>query len=85
MTIPLGAMGEDAAEGDQFADAFLGSSKYRLMISKRLVSRISAARLYTGDESIELPVIDLPDVWLLEFPVAVWFSSDGIPSVEVIF
>jgi hypothetical protein len=84
MTIPLGEGGDDGG-GDQFVDAFLGSAKYRLLISKRLVSRISAARLYAGPDSVPVTVIDLPDVWLLEFPVSEWFGAAESPSVEILF
>jgi hypothetical protein len=86
MTIPLGDAGnEGGGGGDEFANAFLGSSKYRLLVSKRFVSRISVARLYTGDDSIELPVTDLPDVWMIEFPTSEWINAEEPPSLEVIF
>lgn len=87
MVIPLGPSGEsgDAGDGDQFADAFLGSSKYRLMVSKRLVSRVSQAWIHTGADSVSLTVIDLPDIWLIEFPVSLWFTAESDASVEVVF
>ena len=82
--IPL-AEGNGSAESDEFADAFLGSAKYRLMISKRLVSRVSEARVLSGPVSIPISVTELPDVWLLEFPMNLWYSSDYSATVEILF
>lgn len=83
LSIPLNEGEGDGS--DQFADAFLGSTKYRLMISKRLVSRVSSARIVTGDESIPVTITELPDLWLVEFPVNQWFSAAGAPTLEVRF
>ena len=84
ISIPLGE-GTGSGESDEFADAFLGSAKYRLMISKRLVSRISEARVLIGPESVSIRVTDLPDVWLLEFPLSLWLSSTYAPTVEILY
>ena len=84
MIIPLGE-GNGAGDSDEFADAFLGSSKYRLMISKRLVSRVSQARVLAGPDSFPVSVTDLPDVWLLEFPMSLWFGSEYSPILEILF
>lgn len=83
ISIPLGEGNE--GESDEFADAFLGSAKYRIMISKMLVSRISRARIVAGDEARPIVVTELPDIWLLEFPVSYWFNSAELPVVEVLF
>ncbi|MCK4514918.1 MAG: hypothetical protein KAU31_06650 [Spirochaetaceae bacterium] len=77
--------GNGSGESDEFADAFLGSTKYRLMISKRLVSRISEARVLAGPESVSVSVTDLPDVWLLEFPLSLWYGSDYRATLEILF
>ena len=71
--------------GDQFAAAFFGSSKYRLAVSKRLISRVSAARIHSGNEVVDLEVFDLPDIWMVEFPVSFWLMAGEPPTVEVIF
>ena len=84
MTIPL-SEGGGSEESDEFAGALLGSAKYRLMISKMLVSRISDARIIAGEESHPVTITDLPDIWLLEFPIGAWYSSDGTSRVEVVF
>jgi len=84
IVIPL-PEGNGSAETDEFANAFLGSAKYRLMISKRLVSRISDARIISGPDSTSISVTDLPDVWLLEFPIGLWYASDYSPRVEILF
>ncbi len=84
ISIPLGE-GNGSEESDEFADAFLGSAKYRLMISKRLVSRISEARVLAGPKSVSISVTDLPDVWLLEFPMSLWYSSEYLPTLEILF
>jgi hypothetical protein len=84
MSIPLGE-GQGGEGSDEFAAAFLGSSKYRLLISKRFVSRVSEARLVAADESYPVTVIDLPDVWLLEFPIGLWVGSTEASVLEVLF
>lgn len=84
LSIPL-SEGNGSSETDEFASAFLGSAKYRLFISKRLVSRVSAARILAGPESTAVTITDLPDVWLLEFPLSLWYTSDYSPVLEVLF
>ena len=66
-------------------DAFLGGTKYRLMISKRLVSRISEARVLTGPDSIPIGITDLPDVWLIEFPISLWYGAEHSSTLEILF
>ena len=88
MTIPLaeagdGSGGGQSGEGDEFAAAFLGGAKYRVFISKRLVSRVSSARLANGSMSTDVTVIDLPDVWMIQFPISLWLMSDATPSLEI--
>jgi hypothetical protein len=84
IVIPLGE-GNGSADSDEFADAILGSAKYRLLISKRLVSRVSEARILAGPVSTPVSVTELPDVWLLEFPMNLWYASDYAPTVEILF
>jgi hypothetical protein len=88
MTIPLASDGESgdtgsAEESDEFAAAFLGGAKYRVFVSRRLVSRISSARLVSGDESTEVTVIELPDVWMVQFPVSLWLMAEQTPTLEI--
>lgn len=88
MTIPLaegggGGGGGGSQEGDEFAAAFLGGAKYRVFVSKRLVSRISSARLAGGQTSTEVTVMDLPDVWMVQFPVSLWLMSEETPTLEI--
>ena len=87
MSIPLAEGGDgsgaEGGQGDEFAAAFLGGSKYRVFVSRRLVSRISSAHLVTDEESMEVSVIELPDVWMIQFPVALWLSSPGTPTLEI--
>lgn len=87
MVIPLseGEGNEGGGEGDEFAAAFLGGAKYRVFVSKRLVSRISAAYLDDGGEAIDLEVTELADVWMIAFPVSLWLSGEGIPSVHIVY
>jgi hypothetical protein len=89
MTIPLaeGGGGEEGSQGeaDRFASAFLGGAKYRVFISRRLVSRVSSARLASGDRSTDVTVIELPDVWMIQFPVSLWLMSDETPSIEIVY
>lgn len=90
LTIPISAeeSGESemgGGEGDEIASAFLGGSKYRLLISKRLVSRVSQARLVTPEASTPVHIMELPDVWMVEFPAAQWLSAPRGTRLEVIF
>lgn len=80
-------MGEDGeGEGDdEFANAFLGGSRYRLMLSKRLVSRVSEARLVTPSDSREVLVTEFPDVWMVEFPTSLWLNAESGTYLDVRF
>ena len=85
ISIPLAEGGgtDAAAGGDQMAAAFLGGSKYRLMISRRLAGTVSAARLVTPEETTQLDVTELPDVWMIEFPVLLWLSAPAGARLEI--
>ena len=87
MTIPLAeSNGEgNGDDGDEFAAAFLGGAKYRVFISRRLVSRLTSARLVTAGEAVSLTVVQLPDVWMIEFPISLWLMAAETPTLEVIF
>ncbi len=87
LSIPLGPTdgGNESGEGDEFAAAFLGGAKYRLFISKMLVSRVSQAYLVTPGDRVEVAVLELPDVWMVQFPVSLWLTSSEAPTLEVIF
>lgn len=87
MSVPLAETGNGGGspEDDQFAAAFLGGAKYRLLVSRRLVSRVSAARLVTGDGATEVTVVELPDVWMIQFPVSLWLGAAETPTLEIIF
>ncbi len=43
------------------------------------------ARVLAGPESVPVNITDLPDVWLLEFPLSLWYSSDYTPTLEILF
>ena len=89
MTIPLAEGGSggggSGGEGDEFAAAFLGGAKYRVFISRRLVSRISEARIVTSTDSTEVSVVEFPDVWMVQFPVSLWLMSEEAPTLEIDF
>jgi hypothetical protein len=75
---------EDGGD-DEFANAFLGGSRYRLMLSKRLVSRVREANLVTSDESRPVLVTELPDVWMIEFPTSLWLNAPSGTYLDVRF
>ncbi len=90
MTIPLAEGGGNGGgggggQGDEFAGAFLGGAKYRVMISRRLVSRVSSASLVSAGESVEVTVTELPDVWMIEFPVSLWLMAAQPPVLEIVY
>ncbi len=72
-------------DGDEFANAFLGGSKYRLMISKRLVSRVSDARIVNSEGDRDVLVTELPDVWMVEFPTSLWLNAEQGTYLDVRF
>lgn len=93
MTIPLapgneageGAEAGEGGQGEEFAAAFLGGAKYRVFVSKMLVSRIRSARIASGGVTTEVTVIELPDVWMVQFPVSLWLMSDDASVLEISF
>ena len=87
LSIPLGPAndGSEGGQGDEFAAAFLGGSKYRLFISKLLVSRVSQAFLVSPGTRTPVSILELPDVWMIQFPVSLWLTAEEAPSLEVIF
>lgn len=87
MSIPLAETGNegDSPEGDQFAAAFLGGAKYRLMISRLLVSRVSTARIVTSTGATNVTVVELPDVWMIQFPISLWLGAAETPTLEIMF
>jgi hypothetical protein len=85
IVIPLSEGGATGGEQDQFTQAFLGGAKYHLMISKRLVCNVAAARLVTDEAIHEIAVTSFPDIWMLEFPVSLWLGTSGVPQIEIDF
>ena len=90
MSIPLAEGGGNAGgggggQGDEFAGAFLGGAKYRVLISRRLVSRVSSATLVSAGESTAVTVTELPDVWMIEFPVSLWLMAPQTPVLEIVY
>lgn len=87
ITIPLGESGGagGGSEDDQFAAAFLGGAKYRVFVSKMLVSRVSEAFLVRSAERVPVSVLEFPDVWMVQFPVSLWLMSDEPPVLEIEF
>lgn len=80
-----GSGGEQGEGDDEFADAFLGGSRYRLMLSKRLVSRVSDAYIVTPSDAREVLVTEFPDVWMIEFPTSLWLSAERGTYLDVRF
>ncbi|MFW6288758.1 MAG: hypothetical protein ACOC2Q_03160 [Spirochaetota bacterium] len=90
MSIPLAEGGRSAeggggGQGEEFAGAFLGGAKYRVLISRRLVSRVSSAKLVSAGDPIDVTVTELPDVWMIEFPVSYWLMSPATSVLEIVY
>lgn len=75
IVIPLQSMGSENDQGEESAAAFLASSKYRLLISKKYAPTISEAWYQNERERSPVDVQEFDEVYLLEMPVIYLFLS----------
>lgn len=66
---------EDAADGE--GEAFLASAKYRLIAGKSLCPEDPRFAIHGNGEEldVQLETMELPEVYLVEFPLMLWLSS----------
>jgi len=77
---PMGSDTGDSAD-NEFAAAFFASSKYRLLISKGYIPEIEKVILRSGDDTFVPSIKELPEVYLVEFPLALWALAEA--KVEI--
>jgi hypothetical protein len=66
----------DDYEDDELAFAIFSSAKCRVLISKKIISKIEDAYFEgTDDENFEIPVFDYGDSFCLEIPFVIFFES----------
>lgn len=70
------------AEEDEAVAAFLASAKYRLVISKSFIPKIENIFIKSKNETLTPTLMDFHEVYMVEFPMVLWFLSDDY--VEVI-
>ncbi|EPF28913.1 hypothetical protein C5N99_05900 [Treponema medium] len=71
MTIYVGSLQDDDSSqtGNEMAQLFLATSKYRLLISKSCMPSISKVILKESKKSTEISYLDLYDEYLIEIPI----------------
>ena len=71
MTIYAGSLQDDDSSqtGNEMAQLFLATSKYRLLISKSCMPSISKVILKESKKSTEISYLDLYDEYLIEIPI----------------
>jgi len=65
----------DGADEEGFATAFLSMAKYRLVLSRKLVSALPAARIEAGGKSFPGTVYRMSEVYIVELPLVLWLAS----------
>lgn len=77
---PMGTDTEDSAD-NEFAAAFFASAKYRLLISRDYIPTVEKVILRSGDDTFVPSIKELPEVYLVEFPLALWALAEA--KVEI--
>ncbi len=86
LVIPLAEQdSDDSGEGSggDESEAFLASAKYRLIVARNICPpnpRFSLRGL-PADRTVEPEVMELPEVYVVEFPLVLWLNSTGTMSV----
>ncbi len=62
---------------DQMAAGFMASAVYKLSLNRNVVEKIKSASFINADETFEVSFIELPDIYIIEVPLAYWISSSS--------
>jgi hypothetical protein len=75
--ISLPVQESENAGGEDEGDAFLASAKYRLIVGKEICpdNPRFVVRNRAGEVLDEPEVLDVPEVYVAEFPLMLWLSS----------
>ncbi len=86
--LPSLAEGDESPSDPQaeaMASMFFASTKYQLVLDKKIYTSVSSARVMVGDTGFPASVTDLPGSWLVEFPFATWMQATKGCTVLVEF
>jgi hypothetical protein len=68
---------EEDKDDDQMAAGFMASAVYKLTLNRNVVEKIKSASFINADETFEVSFIELPDIYIIEVPLAYWISSSS--------
>lgn len=68
---------ENGSSGDQMGAAFMSTAVYRLTINHNVIDEIESVTFSNADESYDISYIELPDIYIIEVPLAYWIASSS--------
>ncbi len=68
---------EEDDDEDQMEAAFMGTAMYRLTINRNVLDDIHSVTLSNAEESHDIEFIELPDLFIIEVPLAFWIASSS--------
>lgn len=68
---------EESGGGDQMAAAFMSTALYRLTVNRNVIDEIESVIFSNADESYDISYIELPDIFIIEVPLAYWITSSS--------
>ncbi len=76
----------ESNEDNDYAEAFLASAKYRLIINKSYIKKIKniSIKNKNSNTDLNLSVFDYGEIYIVEFPMYIWFSAAKTPLVITI-
>lgn len=75
IAFPISTVPKEDQLDNNYASAVLSSSKYRLIISKKIFSSIQKVILTIDNDVMTIVPYDFQEVYLLEIPIGLWFSA----------
>ncbi|MDP8242136.1 MAG: hypothetical protein RAP70_10905 [Candidatus Celaenobacter antarcticus] len=69
--------GEEDGGGDQMSAAFMSTALYRLTVNRNVIDEIESVTFKNADESYDISYIELPDIFIIEVPLAYWIASSS--------
>jgi len=80
ITIGLPPLDEDGemssgSDSDEMAGLFFASTRYQLLLDKKIYPVISTAKVLVGGTEYPASVSEMKYNWLVEFPISYWIQS----------
>ena len=74
---PLDEEGDmsSGSDSDGMANLFFASTRYQLLLDKKLYPEISSAKVLAGVEEYPASITDTQYSWMVEFPISYWMQS----------